>query len=105
MMGMSLGSSCSSGPNNPDAVAPNPRNFKIIERRKYEHTTVLHVNYPNCTNYEGRKILVFKGIPLIEGELDPHFSEYDQSLIARFAPTEDGWIQANDYAFNYREAP
>lgn len=56
--------------------------------------TILRVKYEGCTNYEGFKILVYKGHVLKElvvaTELDPHFCEKHLAPIARFAPTEEG---------------
>jgi len=51
------------------------------------------VQYPDCTNYEGRKVLLFKDVKLQDLKkqklLDPHFSENPKyfSPVARFEPT------------------
>ncbi len=87
-MGMSHNSSDVTG--NPD-----PRNFTIekflIEVGPF---VAIMVHYPECSNFSGRKILVFRGVSreqLIEAKvLDPHFSETGLSPIARFVPTEKG---------------
>lgn len=57
---------------------------------------ILAVQYPGCTNYEGKKVLVFEGdmvkflIKLAKLKcLDPHFCE-ENNLIARFVPTIKG---------------
>ena len=42
-------------------INPNPKNFKIIRQEYLSPFTLLWVNYPNCVNYEGNKILVFRG--------------------------------------------
>lgn len=72
-------------------VNPSPYNFII---NKIEFVGSLHlveVIYPNCTNYEGKKILLIKDdIKNIKKRLDPHFNE-DGKLIARFQPTKKGW--------------
>jgi len=58
------------------------------------------INYPDCNNYEGNKILVFEGIKYIklyeQGSIDPHFSDNKKfhSPIARFEPTDKGWSMA-----------
>ena len=58
------------------------------------------INYPDCINYEGNKILVFEGINYIklysQGSIDPHFSNNENfhSPIARFEPTDKGWSMA-----------
>lgn len=78
---------------------PDPKDFKIkriVSAGKY---SALEVNYPNCTNYEGNKILVVYGTEDLMrrlNKLDPHFSEADRmwQLIARFQPTEKGWMMA-----------
>jgi hypothetical protein len=60
---------------------------------------VAEVLYPDCTNYEGRKILVLygnKAALLSTTHLDPHFCDgpHDLKVFARFEPTEDGWDAA-----------
>ena len=57
---------------------------------------MIEVNYPDCTNYEGRKILIFKGCSyhdiVAQKELDPHFSDSKKlSPFMRIEPTEKGW--------------
>ena len=79
--------------NNPN---PDPSKFKIIERLSVEGYPLLWVNYPNCTNYEGNKILLYdKGCDvqklIDEKRLDPHFFKDGDSPIARFEPTPRGW--------------
>ena len=88
-------------PNNPD-----PKNFNIERLSGVGKFWIAEVNYPNCTNYEGRKILLFdkmfEGKPLTRRKilylktLDPHFSENKKYLspIARFEPTIRGWRMA-----------
>lgn len=57
--------------------------------------------YPDCTNYEGKKVMIFRGS---SDELkrrtiiDPHFFEDNTSTIARFEPTESGWLVALETA-------
>lgn len=76
-----------------DTRNPNPLYYKILSVWEYCGWLVVHIKYPNCTNFEGEKILVYKG--LTEQELrhktsiDPHFSE-DLKLMARFQPTKIG---------------
>ena len=88
-------------PNNPD-----PKNFNIDRLSKVGKYWIADVVYPNCTNYEGRKILMFdrvhNGKPLTRRKilyltvLDPHFSENKKHLypVARFEPTRKGWRMA-----------
>ncbi len=71
---------------------PNPNIFKflqIIQGSRYLYVEVL---YPNCTNFEGRKILVMDctvtDVAYMK-VLDPHFLEGNK-IIARFRPNEEG---------------
>lgn len=79
---------------------PNPANWNIIDKFFWKDYLVLKVNYPNCTNYNGDKIIVFKGIDIAgfytSGRIDPHFSE-NSGIVARFAPGEDGMERAIAY--------
>ena len=58
---------------------------------------VVEIFYPDCKNYEGRKILVYSNTSLeclMSCEtIDPHFCNQPGCLspIARFEPTEFGW--------------
>jgi len=79
---------------------PNPRNFRIIKYGFYnDKYLVAMIHYPDCTNYEGNKIMVFEGIDPIQLEkltfIDPHFCDGNHlSPIARFEPTDRGWVLA-----------
>jgi hypothetical protein len=61
---------------------------------------ILEIEYPDCTNYEGRKLLVFENVTvndlIKQRSIDPHFSENKKyiSPIARFRPNEEGWKDA-----------
>ena len=74
---------------------PDPAKFKVVKAEQVGDYHVLHVNYPNCTNFEGNKIILMPGVfnPLRD-TLDPHFSESDNSPIARFKPGYVGWTMA-----------
>lgn len=82
--------------------APNPLCF-IIEMIEQvgEHVVAL-IHYPNCNNYEGKKILLFlnTSLELIKSlkEIDPHFRRFSASdtvsPFARFEPTLTGWKAA-----------
>lgn len=92
----------------PPAPNPNPRNFEILKAHtdveprwerggwRWERSRcVLVVRYPDCTNYEGIKVLVYDDVHLHDllyaDFLDPHFSEEEGFFpIARFRPTEEG---------------
>jgi hypothetical protein len=79
---------------------PNPSNYEILRAEQTGRNLVVEVRYPDCTNYEGRKILVFlkTGLKQLQdqGSIDPHFSnnQYMKSPFARFEPTERGWNEA-----------
>lgn len=82
---------------------PDPSNFKIIKRHLIGNSMVLFVNYPNCKNHEGNKIMVYLDVDFIDlinqRTLDPHFSD-NKDLIApfaRFEPTDKGWDAACDF--------
>ena len=83
---------------------PNPSKYRIIREKIVKEFLIIEILYEGCTNYEGRKILVYKDITyqqLIEQKLiDPHFSEGNEyiSPIARFEPTERGWEWAINFA-------
>ena len=79
---------------------PNPKRYTILNYHQNGKWLVLLVNYPDCTNYEGNKILLYKGVYIDDlmgqGSIDPHFSNNVQkySPIARFVPTMEGWDMA-----------
>ena len=79
---------------------PDPSRFVIEKIKSIENFTIVKVHYPNCNNYEGRKILVYKNIisdKIIKSTaLDPHFCDDDTHIspVARFEPTNRGWRYA-----------
>lgn len=83
---------------------PDPSNFTVSRQAKVGKFLVLKVNYPDCKNYEGDKILVYENVDIDglqkQGTLDPHFSNNKNyhSPIARFEPTERGWMWATALA-------
>jgi hypothetical protein len=84
---------------------PNPHNYTIIrdlERVIYVKNEVvdrfllIEVEYHDCNNYEGRKIMIFNcGLQdlLDQGWIDPHFTDNDSCIspIVRIIPTDNGW--------------
>lgn len=101
-MGLGIGSSSSfdSTSHQQNKYSPDSSNW-IIE--KYCHVAdflIIFIIYPDCINYEGKKILVFKGVHISvlkkQKVIDPHFSENTNfySPVARFVPTENGWKMA-----------
>lgn len=107
VLGRSSSSSygCSSSPSVPPQLRPagnpDPHNYRIGALKYVGAYMVLAVKYPNCKNYEGKKILVYKDVELEQllhqpGGIDPHFSDAttNKSPIARFQPTDQGWDMA-----------
>ena len=92
-MGLNLFNRCKSSPYAVPDSNPDPANFTIHSELKLGEYLVMLVQYPNCTNYEGQKLLVYSGfksskelLKKTNGKLDPHFSEEGVSPIARFKP-------------------
>jgi hypothetical protein len=83
---------------------PNPTNYKIIDTLTIGNILIVDIQYPDCKNYEGRKILVYEGVTQFELRrqkyIDPHFSinKKFHSPIARFEPTDRGWKMAESFA-------
>lgn len=79
---------------------PDPRNYVIARAESVGLHLVVEIIYPDCTNYEGRKVLLFENVTLVQllrqKAIDPHFSKNQQmrSPMARFEPTERGWALA-----------
>jgi hypothetical protein len=79
---------------------PDPNNYKILQALNVGRFLILKINYVDCTNYEGNKILVFENATLEElinqKSIDPHFSNNKKfkSPICRFEPTKKGWMMA-----------
>jgi hypothetical protein len=75
-------------------------NYRIIKSKKIDNFLILFINYPNCTNFEGNKILVYINSTIddlyTQRSIDPHFSDNKNyiSPIARFIPTDIGWKMA-----------
>ena len=85
---------------------PNPRRFNIFKSQQIRDYLVAKINYPDATNFEGNKILVFYKVTEKELRkqtvLDPHFYENSHlSPIARFIPTDSGWFYAVDFCRTY----
>lgn len=79
---------------------PNPKNWQILKYREWKGYLIVEMQYPDCTNYEGKKILVYENTRLEDLKaqklIDPHFSTNKKfrSPIARFEPTGRGWNMA-----------
>jgi len=76
---------------------PDPKNYEVIEAKQEGIYLLVKIRYPDCTNYEGMKILLYEDTTLPkllrQKYIDPHFSQNDKfkSPIARFEPTDKGW--------------
>jgi hypothetical protein len=79
------------------APNPDPENFRIERVLQTGKLLGAMVLYPDCENFEGRKLMVFEGLDEEElrerTSLDPHFTE-EGEIIARFKPDEQGWQDA-----------
>jgi hypothetical protein len=79
---------------------PNPKNWEVVRYREMKGYLILEMRYPDCTNFEGKKIMVYENLRMAELKaqklIDPHFSTNKKfkSPIARFEPTARGWNMA-----------
>jgi len=89
-----MGRNCGTNPKQP-APNPNPSRWELIEKKQLKNSYILLVKYLDCTNFEGVKLMVFKGQYKKPKTLDPHFRDTFNSPIARFPPTKEGWVLAN----------
>ena len=84
----------------PKLPNPDPKRWTVVRSRQIGPNLVLEANYPDCTNYEGNKIMLFRNCTLghlrQQKILDPHFTNNPDvyAPFARFEPTEDGWQAA-----------
>lgn len=93
--------------NNKTPPNPDPSRWELLKCARFINGFVFKVKYLDCTNYEGVKIMVYKGqmqnFNILQSKhLDPHFSDKTMSLtpFARFEPTEEGWEEACKLARN-----
>lgn len=93
-------------PRAPTNGNPDSNNWKIIKASEGDlgRYLILLIQYPDCTNYEGKKILVYENVKLIDlvnqKLIDPHFFPKNnkfKSPIARFEPTDRGWKMAEKF--------
>jgi len=79
-----------------DPPNPDPANYEILATKEIYDFLIVKIRYPDCTNYEGKKILVYYGVSMEDLDaqrlIDPHFSDNKNffSPIARFEPTKRG---------------
>lgn len=99
-MGLKIGISSDSTSTDPWAPRPsgnpNPHRFELISSERHGNLHLCVVTYPDCTTYEGRKIIVTKDDPNAMTSLDPHFVE-GGPVVARFAPTDEGMRHARAF--------
>ena len=79
----------------PPPPNPNPSRFKILQTFVWNNHILVRVKYPDCTSYEGEKLLLYLNTSLEqiarEKFLDPHFSDKPGLYPnARFEPTDRG---------------
>jgi len=81
---------------------PNPKDFAIEDVELFGDYILAKIRYPGCTNFEGIKILLYHGVAMdvlvAAKNLDPHFSEEGIAPIARFVPTDEGWLAGRLFA-------
>lgn len=93
------------------SVNPDPKKYKVLQNIAVGHNLVVKLQYEDCTNYEGVKILVFLNCTIeqllkqAEG-IDPHFASDNKYLspFARFEPTELGFVAACAIAYAMESA-
>jgi len=79
------------------ASNPDPSRYKIIEYYEHSNNLLIKARYPNCENYEGIKILLYRNLTIqdlmSQKLIDPHFSDRTdyKSPFIRLEPTEQGW--------------
>lgn len=81
---------------------PRPDRFNILQSCQVGDYSIIRLVYPDCNNYEGEKLLVFKcklQDILDQGLIDPHFSDNTKYIhpIARFKPVENCFWTAIEY--------
>ena len=99
-MGLSPLKNCSTNYSTTPAPAPNPRpdRWTLLEKAEYEGGYALRVRYHDCTNFEGMKVMVYRGKYTPRYSLDPHFCDGVGSPVARFRPDKEGWDAACAFA-------
>lgn len=69
-------------------------NFKIKRVIQFKNNCLCWINYPNCKNFKGDKILLIENMTKLRLKklktLDPHFLE-NNKIIIRFRPTLKYW--------------
>lgn len=77
---------------------PDPHYFKILKTETCKGMLLAILQYPDCDNYEGLKIMVYDCMSdemfRCQTRVDPHFCDKHFSPVARFEPTDRGWQMA-----------
>ncbi len=77
----------------PQRGNPVPSNYEITGTIEMGEWTIAMITYPDAINYEGRKVLLFRNVSVMQlkrmKEIDPHFTPAS-GLVARFEPTDFG---------------
>ena len=83
----------------------NPNKYRFTVKRKLDvgDACVVEMNYQDCFNHDGNKILVYANKDIFKNGLkarclDPHFLAIGESPVARFEPSEMGWKYAVSFA-------
>ena len=90
----------------PPLPDPNPDNYKILRYSEIRGCLIIELQFLDCVNYEGRKILVFENCTINDlikqKNIDPHFSDSKEfkSPVSRFEPSERGWAWAWKFVGN-----
>lgn len=82
---------------------PNPNNYTVVTSQQVGDLFVSKIRYPNCTNFEGIKIIISDFNPKRRTTIDPHFTQ-NGGIIARFMPTDEGWSMAINFAQSIRRS-
>lgn len=83
---------------------PDPENWFVLRVQPVSGVaatyTVVMLQYPDCTNFEGRKVLVYAGATKlsVREPRDPHFADDGSGPVARFPPDDAGWRNAVMFA-------
>lgn len=82
----------------PQLPNPDPANFVIEKIEQAGRFVIVLARYPDCTNFEGRKVMVYEDQTVERirrrKRLDPHFADSSDAPAARFRPTDEGWKRA-----------
>jgi len=91
----------------PPSGNPDPGAYKILAAEELGNYLIATIEYPNCHNYEGKKILLFHNVTKkqlrSQKRIDPHFCDNTNHIspVARFEPTERGLLMARTLAASF----